>query len=86
MIHSERGNVALSCGPSAVFWVIENNNAVKEVSYTPDNYPAWCLDDNCSLTVETLVKHINENLQGWFVHKANVDGINIDESGTVAEE
>lgn len=83
MADNERGNVALTNGASAVLWVMDGNTAIKEVSYTPDNYPAWHLDTDCSISSEDLVEHINENLQGWFVQKANVEGIDIDEDGTV---
>ena len=82
MADTERGNVALTDGSSAVLWVMDGDTAIKEISYTPDNYPAWYVND-CEIAVEELVKHINENLQGWFVQKANVEGINIDDDGTV---
>ena len=83
MADTERGNVALTDGSSAVLWVMDSDTAIKEISYTPDNYPAWYVNTDCEIEVEELVKHINENLQGWFVQKANVEGINIDDDGTV---
>lgn len=86
MADTERGNVALTDGPSAVLWVMDGDTAIKEVSYTPDNYPAWYINTDCAISSEELVKHINKNLQGWFVQKANVEGINIADDGTVEYE
>ena len=31
-----------------------------------------------------IVKHINKSLKGWYVRRANIDGIEVDSDGMVA--
>ena len=84
---TERGNVALSqpdgtgWGSNEAFWVIDGDYAVLEITFTP-NYPAWQVA-SCKISLEELAKHINTNLQGWYVRKANIDGLNMDEEQIV---
>jgi hypothetical protein len=89
MSFTERGNVALSgvdfdvnC---EVLWVIDDGKAVLEVTFNSGNYPAWQIT-SCNITSEDLAKHINKNLQGWYVRKGNIDGLNIDDDGTITED
>ena len=83
MSYNERGNVALTNGASAVLWVMDGDTAVKAVSYTPGDYPAWHLDTDCCISSEDLAEHINTNLQGWRVQKMNLEGVHTHPDGYV---
>ena len=83
IVHDERGNVSLSLGPSAVIWILSGSEVVQEIAYTPDNYPAWSVCNATNMSLKCLADHINENLQGWYVHKMNIEGVNVSEDGTV---
>lgn len=81
--HTEMGNVALTDGSSSVLWIVEDGVATQEVSYTPDNYPAWYVDTAFNTPIKEVVEHINEHLVGWYVQKNNAEGICVDEHGEV---
>ena len=82
---TERGNVALSSEGAEALWVIDGDYAVLEITFSGDNYPAWQVA-SCRITLEDLARHINTNLQGWYVRKSNIDGLNIDKEQTIYTE
>lgn len=79
MNETERGNMALTSGDGAeILWVLdENNTAIMEVSFCANNYPAWNVT-KCNIPEKELAKHINENLQAWYIRRNNIEGINVD--------
>jgi hypothetical protein len=72
----ERGNTLLSTGEGNIIaWLsLGDNNMRLEVSYCPDNYPALNVKV-VNLTDTQLAEHINTKLQGWLIHKCNIEGV-----------
>lgn len=84
---TDRGNVMLTCEDCDDFSFYGRlpSGGWLEVTYRLGNYPkvnVAALD----ISDEQLAQHINDKLQGWFVDKANVNGLNIDQAGCIAEQ
>ena len=86
LVHSERGNLYLeSRDGAAILWVIEEEHVILKTCYFPGDYPAWSVAVDLQEPLARVVESINANLQGWYVRKCNVTGINIDADGTVCQ-
>jgi phage-related protein len=79
---NDRGNTLLVRNESMVGWLEVKRNVYLEVAWNPDNYPALNVT-MIERTPEEIVEHINKNLTGWFVRKANFNGIRRDVNGIV---
>ena len=79
---TERGNVALYRDNSEILWVLSGDRAILEVSINSHNYPAWGVKE-IDISVEDLAIHINANLQGWFIRKSNIEGLNVSEQNRI---
>lgn len=80
---TERGNNAFATeSGNLIFFAKGNDGDYLEISYTPENYPAWNIG-TVSLTDKQLTEHINNRLDGWMVRKCQLDGVNISRSNEV---
>jgi hypothetical protein len=70
---TERGGTMLTSEENIIAWLPIQDDVRLEVSYNPSNYP--CLNVmTVTLTDQQLVDHINNNLEGWYIQKNNLDG------------
>ena len=84
----ERGNTWLmNDDGNHVLWVRMNDKIRMEVTIYPGNYPGFyaaMLPENES-TDEHLSEHINKKCVGWQVRKCNIEGVNVDADGMIAD-
>jgi hypothetical protein len=73
---SELGNTLLDNEDTIIAWLTIDRDTRLEVSYVPKNYPALTVKV-VTLTDKQLVEHINSQLGGWHIRKANVHGIEV---------
>lgn len=74
---NERGNLSFRNEEgSAVLFAYVDDGVWLQAAFTPVNYPAWEVS-TFSAVDEDLIEHIHENLDGWYVDKCNLDGVNI---------
>ena len=82
---SEKGNTWLSDDDgNHVAWLKMGERLV-EISITPGNSPGlWARLLPEDEGEKSIVRHINNNLQGWHVRRCNLKGVQIDHDGMVA--
>lgn len=73
---NEKGNTWLSDDDgNHVAW-LKVGDRMLEISVTPGNSPGFWAR---VVGEENIADHINKNLQGWTVHRCNIDGVSVED-------
>lgn len=78
----ERGGTLLVTEDGSMVAWLPVGDKFLEVTYNPDNYPALNVVPT-DLTEAQIVKHINDNLVGWYVRKCNLEGVRVGKADDV---
>jgi len=82
----ERGNIYFTNEFNHMAYLrTDTENEWLAISIFPENYPTLRVN-TLTISDEGLAKHIQENYQGWTIHKLNLDGVCVDDEGYISGE
>ena len=86
LLLDERGNTWLmnEAGTTHAAWFKLDDGCFLEVTVEPDNYPGFYVRLTKKSETE-IAAHINANLQGWFIRKCHLSGVQ-QTNNQIAEE